>query len=156
MTDAAIMCHRSQRLYLPGERVPIGSWGHTILGIGPAHNFYFREYLFEKIRQAEFNDKPSRMDSVFAFVNQQFALNWQRGQENTYAVHLSDPTGNIHRGDMSWLDQLYQCRTFEAAEYCARRYWKGEQRQPDALEIVAASDLIVEERIFPVDITDGR
>lgn len=143
------MYHKSQQLYLPGDRIRVGNWGRTILGFGPLHNCYYREYLFERIRQAEFSDKPSRLEAVFAFVDRQFAIAWRRTEvpENVYAVRLSDPRASIHLGDMSWFDQLPQCRTFEEAEYCARQYWKGEQRQPETLEIVAACDLIAEERI---------
>lgn len=149
MAESRVLYHKSQQLYKPGEHIVSGNWGRTVLGFGPIHHLYFREYLFESIRSREFTDKPSRLVSAFAFIDGRFAMAWQRSQtvENTYIVSLSDPTRPIHQGDMTWIDQLPLCRTFEEVEDCARQYWKGEMRQSGVLEIVAPCDLIVEKRL---------
>ncbi|MFQ5658472.1 MAG: hypothetical protein ACE5G5_13095 [Candidatus Methylomirabilales bacterium] len=139
----------SQSLYQAEDRIVAGNWGRVVLGIGPTHGRFFCEYLFEKVRALEFPNRPSRMEAAFAFESADFATNWRRGNapEYVYAVHLADPNSLVHRGDMSWTDLIYRYRTFQGMEECARRYWRGEVRDQNQIELVVAGDLIVETRL---------
>ena len=140
--------YKSQMWYVRGERVHFGNWGRTIFGIGPAHNRFYPEYLLEKIRQLEFPNLPSRMRSSFVFENRDFALNWNRiPGEHTYLVCIDDNNAISHRGDMGWIDLMVSVHSFDEVEDIARRYWRGEVRNQNQLEIVVPSELIIEERI---------
>ncbi len=153
MRETGLLYHRTAGLYGRGDRIHGGNWGRIILGVGPSHPAFYREYLLERIRQAGFPDKPSRMQAVFAFATFGFARDWTRPQavpEYVYAVRLTEPDGPQHRGDMSWVDMLPQFRSFEAVDRCVRRYWSGDDRDPQQIEIVASCDLIVEDRLTPI------
>jgi hypothetical protein len=152
------MFHRALALYEPGDRILPGNWGRLIAGIGPAHTSYFREYLLERIRQAEFSALPSRMRSVFAFETfgaaEMFAH--QPGQPiYTYRVEIANPEASRHRADITWLDILNIYRTFDGAEEWARHYWRGDEREPGRWEVLAESELVVLERLTPV-VTNGH
>lgn len=148
-----LLYHRTQGLYVVGDKITGGNWGRLIFGFGPNHVCFYREYLLEKIRLADTPEKPSRMKAVFAFEDCEYAMNWDRKaplQEYVYAVRLSDPECSIHRGDMAWIDSMVQCRSFDAVEGYARKYWSGDERDPKSMEVIAPCDLIVEGRITKI------
>jgi hypothetical protein len=144
--------HKAHALLPAGFRVSPGNWGRLIQGIGPQHNRFYAEFALEKIRQLEFSNKPSRMTSSFCWEDSQFAATYQRGgsPEHLYEVRLAEPRSNRHRGDMSWIDLLPGCRSFEAIEEVVRRYWRGEERDPRAWEIVVDGPLEVVSRLSPI------
>lgn len=142
--------HRAQALYVTGERILPGNWGRLIRANGPRHAAFYREYMLEKIRGDEFPDRPSRMDAAFAFVDEEFALDWARTPnivEYVYAVRLAKPDGVHHLADMSLIDRLNDFRSFEGVESCARKYWRGEVVDPRQVELIVYSELIVEARL---------
>lgn len=148
-----LLYHRSPALYGKGDRVPPGNWGRMILGVGPRHNCFYREYLLEHIRATEFPDKPSRMKAAFAFENCGFAQSWNRGTnvaEYVFAVKLADPEAPLHRGDMNWIDAMGDFHSFSGVEECARHYWRGDERHPDTWEFVTAGELIVVDRLTAI------
>lgn len=143
--------HRTQALYEPGDKILRGNWGRIILGTGPDHNRFYPEYVLERVRAAEFASKPARMKAAFAFESFECCASWSRGkQEYIYAVRLEDPSCAFHRGDMTWIDIMPQYRSFDGVEHCARRYWSGEEREPGKWEIIAAGDLLIEDRLTKV------
>ena len=147
------MFHRAIALYEPGDRILPGNWGRVVAGIGPSHPSFFREYLLERIRQAEFQALPSRMASAFAFdaLAAAEAFVHQAGQPiYSYRVELASADAPLHRADITWLDVLDAYRTFGGVEEWARHYWRGDERQPGRLEVIAQSELIVLERLTPV------
>jgi hypothetical protein len=140
--------HRTQALYHPGDTIAAGSWGRLILGTGPAHNRFYAEYLLESIRRAEFSSAPSRMAAAFAFEDADYAMNWNRGpQEYVYAVSLLDSTAPQHRGNMNWIDAMNEYRSFEGVDECARHYWRADDRDPRAWEVISSSGFTVEDRL---------
>jgi hypothetical protein len=138
---------RAQGLYRPGDRIKAGNWGRLILGTGPGHPRFYAEYLLERIRRDEFADAPSRMDGAFAFESLDFAASWDRGVEYVYAVRLIAPRERVHRGDMGWIDAMNEHRSFDGVEECARRYWRGDDREPKAREVVSPGGFEVIERL---------
>lgn len=144
--------YKAQRLLAAGDLIVPGSWGKTILGVGPQHNRFYAEYLLEKIRELEFSDKPSRMESAFVFEDRTYAVNWSRNlQEHVYEVELVDPSSKVHRGDIRWIDAMPTRRTFSGVEEVARRYWQGVPAgDASGIELVIAGDLRVLNRITPI------
>lgn len=84
---ATPLYHRDQALFRRGDRIPPGTWGRTVLGFGGRHDFFFREYLFETIRKAEFPDLPSRLTSAFAFEDAGFAQQFRGNQARETRLH---------------------------------------------------------------------
>src|SRR5438132_3364821 len=58
---------------LPEELVQPGNWGKVVFAYGIRHNLFYREYVYERIRAAEFAAMPSRMQSAFAFRDEAVA-----------------------------------------------------------------------------------
>lgn len=150
---ARLYYHVSRGLYQRGDLIAAGNWGRIILGTGPNHPLFYREYLFERMRAAEFPKKPSRMRAAFAFESSASALGWNHGEnvpEYAYAVEITEPKAPLHRADMSWLTVIREYRTFEGAEDCARRYWGGDEREPNWAEIITAGPLRVLDRLTTI------
>lgn len=143
--------HRSQLLYEKGETIQPGNWGRVIQGAGPIHNRFYPEYVLEKIRQAEFTEKPSRMSSCFVFEDFAQAQKWGRIviqgiQEHVYAVAIPDGV-SYHRGNVGWVDAMPLYRTFVGLDECVRNYWRGNDRTPDLWELLVAGPLTVVDRL---------
>jgi hypothetical protein len=148
MTLKELLYHRTQGLYRSGDLILAGNWGRLILGIGPAHNRFYAEYLLDRIRLDEFPSAPSRLVCAFAFEDAQYTMEW-RGQPPgyVYAVRLADPTAPQHRGNMDWIDAMNEYRSFEGVEECARHYWRGDDRDPQAWEVATIGGFVVEDRL---------
>lgn len=150
-----LLYHCTMRLLGPGDNVYPGNWGSTVLGTGPGHPAFYREYLLERIRQQGFPDRPSRMKAAFAFENRDYALKWKRApnqSEYVYSVRLADGGTCTHRGDMTWIDAMSAYHTFDGVEECARRYWHGNPRSDNStgFELVVAGALVVVERVTQI------
>jgi len=140
--------HRNKALFGPNDHIQAGNWGRVVLGMGPGHPFYLREYVFERIREHEFSALPSRLRSAFGFPNIESAATYNP-TENLYQVSPSDPEAVVHETDYSWVntDVFNQFRTFDGVEACARHYWQGDERTPNTREVLTESDLIVHVRL---------
>jgi hypothetical protein len=151
----AILYHRTQAFLQKGDLIHPGSWGRMVLGVGGSHAFFFREYLFEKIRELEFSSRPGRLSSAYAFENCEFARRFRANQnlEHVYVVRPADRSCLSHRADMAWVDLVVQYRTFDGVDECARRYWRGELRDPSGQSVEWLFDgaLVVEDRITPIE-----
>lgn len=156
----AALFHRSNALYEPGNRILPGNWGRLIQGIGPQHQHFFREYLWERVRQEpEFAELPSRMRAAFAFEDGGYAEQFVQQPDiptYTYLVRVADPKAVTHRADMTWLatDLIAQYRTFEGVEKCARHYWAGDDRAGTSWELLVAGELEIIQRLTPI-MTNG-
>lgn len=120
--------HRNIGLYHPGELIPAGNWGRVLLGVGAGHNFYGREYVFERVRRDEFSALPSRLEGAFAFEQEDHARGFRGPNELLYEVEPADPESVSHLADMSWVDAYPEAKRFEDAEGLARSYWQGVKR----------------------------
>jgi len=139
--------YRSGVWYELGEIVRPGNWGRVIRAYGSAHDLFFHEYVFETIREAEFVDRPSRMEAGFAFFEEQAARAVPHsGWPLLYQVRPTEPTAPRFVTDMSWLDGV---RTFDDVIVHARGYWQGKLRG-GPIEVVTMSPLEVVARLgFP-------
>lgn len=148
------MFHTSHSLYAPGDTVGPGNWGRVLLGYGASHNRFFPEYVFERIRAAEFTDKPSRLHCCFAFEELALAEQYARLNsplEIVYEVEPTEPNASQHRGDMTWIETptMHQCHTFDGVEELARRYWRGMEHAERKIELVIRSPLVILRRCTP-------
>lgn len=147
--------HRCRGLHKVSDVIGAGNWGRIILGWGPLHNRYLLEYVFERVRLAEFPQKVSRIACVFAFDDENVAKTWVRGNqaepEHVYQVRPVDPQASIDRLDMSWTDCFSKYKTFDAVEECARRYWAGTVTAAPKYELLVGGDVVVERRVNSID-----
>ena len=154
MPAGQLLYHRAESLYKTGEHIYPGNWGRLVLGRGPAHGSFYREYLLEKIRELEFPGKPSRLKASFAFVDREFAEGWKRSEkapfEYLYVVRIPDLTCQVHCADMSWIGTMMQYRSFAGVEKCARHYWNGDEKDPKQREVLVSGPLEVIERLTPL------
>lgn len=153
----AALFHRSNALYEQGDRILPGNWGRLVQGIGPNHNYFYREYLWERLRQTEFEGLPSRMRAAYAFEDAEYAgtfvqeSNWPT---YTYLVRPRDADVRAHRADMTWLEAVRDYRTFDGVEGCARHYWAGDDRASGAWEWLIAGELEILQRLTAI-MVDG-
>jgi len=136
----------------PGSIVLPGNWGR-ILGMYSTSGFgnawiQYREDVFEKIRQDEFPDKPSRVTSIFLCDTEQALRDFmqQTGRliDLPYAVSLVDPEEPIHRGCLSLL-QIQQKENLDTFAQKARQYWIG--NPVSRPEVVTTSRIRIDARI---------
>lgn len=144
--------HVTMGLHVPDDVILPGNWGRIIEGWGVGHNQFYREYALERVRAAEFPDKPSRMRACYVCEDEAFAHNFRRGgpqrpPDHVYAVRLVDTSAPCHRGDMMFIDIMTSQRTFAGVDECARRYWRGEQAATPRIEWVIAGAIVVDARL---------
>jgi len=137
--------YRSGVFYQPGEIVPAGNWGRVIQAHGNRHNNFFRELVFESIREDEFADRPSRMTCAFGFEAEAVARSFNNALAPLlYRVEIADRAATTFRADMSWFDVLTRGpKAFDEARDIARRYWRGDPKA-NQWEILATCGLRVE------------
>lgn len=113
-----------------GSVVLPGNWGRIVgmyntSGFGNAW-IQFREDVFEKIRQDEYPQKPSRLKSIFLCESQEslqkFLQITGRGLDLMYVVTLLDADEPLHRGCLSLLD-FQQREDLDSFTAKARNYW---------------------------------
>lgn len=75
--------HVTEDLYESDDLVHPGSWGRRVLGVGPGHTQYFRELHVDRIRAAEFADRPSRLSSCFVFEDVSHVEAFRQQQRST-------------------------------------------------------------------------
>lgn len=94
-----------------------------------------KDKMWERIRQSEYPQKPSRMKTFFLFDERTTALrvreNWFAGEER-HLLKARVLRGSLtHKGDSKWLD------SFENDwETNARRYWAGEMTEDPVPEVI--------------------
>lgn len=145
--------HRSNALYAPGDRILPGNWGRLVLGIGGSHPHFFREHIWERIRQSHYPELPSRMTAAYAFEHmsgaERFTPN-QGWQTYTYLVVMADPSLPSHRADMGWVDLVGGYHEFDAVERVAHDYWSGVEQSSDGWEWLTSGELVVRQRLTAV------
>ena len=89
------------------------------------------EAIFEQVRRNEFPDRPSRMQSIFAWVTSEQATIFSK--QNADAPIFGIETDNFFIADQSLIHLgASAIGTFELA----KRYWRGEHRATPLLEAI--------------------
>ncbi|RXG88733.1 hypothetical protein EAS61_29135 [Bradyrhizobium zhanjiangense] len=115
----------------PGAVILPGNWGRIIRLAGWSHNQAFREAVFEYVRQQEFPGKPSRLDALFFFDDENEARFYAEsdGRQATmlaYEIELLSPHAPKHFGD--WRGLQPQAPVVDLK--WVRNYWAGEMLSP--------------------------
>jgi hypothetical protein len=110
----------------------------TISGVGTQYGLIRqsdpKEQAWEAVRATEFQNLPSRLNTLFLFDDMESAkaaaARWF-GREKRCLLETRIVEGSIwHRADVSWLDSN------EEWEGRARSYWRGEMSDTPAPEII--------------------
>ncbi len=141
-----MLFHHNYAYLQPGEIVRAGNWGRVVQGYGGQHPVFFREAIWEGIRQREFPALPSRLRSAFYYDAEEAArVGMREGDQgrapNLYEVELVTPDAATHRADL----HLWECAWWDVhepaeAEDVARAYW-GSQMPTGRAECLTHSDL---------------
>jgi hypothetical protein len=100
--------------------------------------FYLWEYIFEKIRQKEFNERQSRIDAFYLFENEadcNYYIKTHKGGGIICEVEIEEEK-NTFRGDMNLMDETSFEWTIEKSYNQARKYWRGEISENPKMEIL--------------------
>ncbi len=149
MVEALMAFHVAAALYRPGDQIMPGNWGRLVMGRGPEHAFFYREYLWERIRGVEFPARHSRLNVAYTFTNLDFAQTYREASDFVYLVSIPAEI-TPDRLDMSWIELVKAYRSFEGAEHCARSYWRGDERDPRQVELLVPGPLTIRERLTPI------
>lgn len=121
--------HHSYAFMEPGEIVRAGNWGRVVRGYGGQHNIFFRETLWEFVREREFANLPSRLESAYFYKEEATA---RRGMlegdpnrsPNLYEVQVLDASAPTHRADLHlWERAWWDVHSPSEAVDVARAYW---------------------------------
>ncbi|WP_041577333.1 DUF2441 domain-containing protein [Bdellovibrio bacteriovorus] len=99
-----------------------------MLKLYSAHNdlrLVAREAIFEQIRVLNYQNKPSRWDSIFLCedktIAERFRIEGQRGFDILYKVEILDKKAAYHRGD--WNMNFTQADSVASMFQRAQEYW---------------------------------
>lgn len=118
----------------PGSIIKPGNWGRIIKTYTPQASpnswLLVRELIFEKVRQENFPDKPSRFDSIFLCFSEndikEFRNSNNRFLDVIYKVELVDQNRPTHTADYT-LANIQQNDNFSTFVEKAKKYWEGEE-----------------------------
>ena len=95
-----------------------------------------KERIWERIRKAEFPDRPTRFNALFLFESKEFAEKGKNewfGNESRRAVRVKlTVDARRFKGDAKWLDNVNANNT----EDNARQYWTGQMTIDPRPEII--------------------
>lgn len=131
----------------PGSVVEPGNYGRIVRHHGQEHHLWGREELLERVRQADFPTKPSRLTSAYYCPEVADAQWFQNHHSNAGIIYLVvplSPEAPRHAGYMNCLPPI----AGRDGEDIARRYWAADLKVqgPDgypAQEIVIASPMLI-------------
>lgn len=119
-------CFRIDDLGLKvGDIIEHGRWGRIVRETGGKHEQFQRESILERVRVAEFPEKPSRLTGSFAFAHFEHAdhfheWRWNNGsKQHMYEVVPLNPNAAYHLGYMLCIPPLQD----NDPEAVSRAYW---------------------------------
>ncbi|MCS3896413.1 hypothetical protein M2171_005546 [Bradyrhizobium japonicum USDA 38] len=137
--------HCSSTMLEPGSIILPGNWGRIIRSTGWPHNLAFREAAFDYVREQEFPEKPSRLDSLFFFDDENEARFYANsdGRQHTmlpYEIELIDGGAQQHHAD--W--RSIQPTTPSIDLSWVKDYWTGQMLPPhqDSIWTAACREII--------------
>ena len=107
----------------------------------------FWETLYERSRKTYFPEKPSRLDSYFAFSTEadveKFRLRSHRMHKlKTFETNRCNV---VHIGDMEHLDQIVPTMTANEAAVKTHHYWQGTTTENPLLEYLVQGKLSLQD-----------
>lgn len=119
--------HASGLWYEVGDVIQPGNWGRVVLGAGPnAHIHFFRELLFEEMREQLAPDQPSRLRAFFGVRTVDDLRRYQQVAGATYGYRVAIPdSAAIYLADLEVFDRLQGARDPGSAKAAVAEYWSG-------------------------------
>ncbi len=151
--------HPCPVLLAPGSIILPGNYGRVIRQVGPPHAQWPREQELENVRQQQFPDKPSRLESAFACTSLDTARSYMnvpqvRGHFHSvlYEVEKVDAEAPEHRADFNVVEVLPgrpETMTQIAMRYWAANLWVRIADRPEIRceELVTLSPLRIIRRV---------
>jgi len=115
----------------PGSIIEPGNWGRIInkypIYSEAAKTIGLREFIFEVERLKNFSDRPSRLESLFLFENEELAKKFQktRSFDLIYEVEIIDETKNYFEGEMMLTNFPQNNIEISQLVMMANQYWEG-------------------------------
>ena len=102
------------------------------------NNHYLWEFIWEMVRNYEFPDKPSRMDSLFLFDKRQNAMDFlnQYRDLNCVLAEVNLLEGITESFDMNWFSEVPSNIPLSEVEQYARNYWGQKQTDNPVIEVL--------------------
>ena len=119
--------HASGLWYEAGDVIQPGNWGRVVLGAGPnAHIHFFRELMFEEVREQIAPDQPSRLRSFFGLRTIEDLRHYQQvaGVPHGYRVSVPDSAA-IYLANLELFDRLQGARDHVSSKTVLAEYWSG-------------------------------
>jgi hypothetical protein len=150
------MFHLAMTRLGPGSIIQPGNMGrltHRYMRPGANMNGYgdlwilAREVIFEHVRERNFANKPSRLNSSFICPDQDSLDLCRRIMDSllllvAHEVEVVDPNAAQHLGAVRWLDLAAPGQPFlDTTHMSAQQYWSGDPNGP--MEIVTDSPMRV-------------
>ncbi|EHR00824.1 hypothetical protein [Bradyrhizobium sp. WSM471] len=119
--------HCSSTMLEPGAVILPGNWGRIVRLTGWPYNQAFREAVFEYVRDQEFAQKPSRLDSLFFFDDEYEARFYATSDARQatmlpYEIELLDAQAPKHFAD--WRNLQPQTPLVDRNR--VRDHWSGQ------------------------------
>ena len=110
MTSNSRLFHLSGIMLRNGSIIEPGNFGRIVRVTGPAHVHWSREQALETARLTRHRNKPSRLESAFASVDEAEARSFRSripgfGHHILYRVSLCDPNAPSHLTDTRLCDR---------------------------------------------------
>ncbi len=131
-----------------GAIIPKGHWGDGLKRAPLRHDHRAREIIYERVRDEEYPDRPSRYESIFLCPNEDSARNFgrrNRASEVCYRVSIMDDDASYFIAN--WNMMPSKIADYAEVERCAREYWRGGHIPDNVQEIVVESDVRIIERV---------
>lgn len=151
--------HCTHRELNEGDIIEPGNWGQEIERQGESHGWWHSENILEQVRQDNFPEKPSRLNSTFSCDNLESIMCFRSKScpnNYVYEVEIIDDKAPKHKGDFNATRPMPRCR-FNMTEI-AHLYWQyklktkvEEWPNVECSEIVTSSALRVISRLSTTD-----
>jgi len=99
---------------------------------------YIWEFIWEMVRNYEYPDKPSRMESVFLFEQIEDAKDFMNNYRdlNYQLANVILLEGNVQSFDMNWFSKVPSNIPLSEIEDYARNYWEQKMTEKPIIEIL--------------------
>ena len=99
---------------------------------------YFWEFAWEMVRNFEFPNIPSRMDSVFLFTDEDVARTFQTENRDLQykLVNVDLQEGVTEEFDMNWFTDVPSDITLSEVQEYARKYWSQQMSDNPIIEVL--------------------
>jgi hypothetical protein len=127
-----------------GLTITSGNWGRLVLGNGPQHSWFYRECVWELVREAAAPHAVSRLACAFVFDDLQVARRHGAStNEIAYEVTLAQPEKPKTRVDMAWISAVRIAHSTAEVRALAANYWTGQPSGTPEWELLTESNLIL-------------